>query len=174
MVPGVPEAAMRGASIEQADSFAHGDVALHILAALGALVQLVPAAFRRLVVAHWHILHRTEGSRESTTRNGSHGSLRVRPPVDGCTRITHAFSPWHTQSNATARFRSARRRSTESPEVSQRLLKSREADERDERVSSPADGRRCSATAPEAALRWGAGAVAGPVRRKGLSDGIWR
>ena len=55
MVPGIPEAAMRGASVEQADSFTNGDVALHFLAALGALVQLLPATFRRFVVAHSRI-----------------------------------------------------------------------------------------------------------------------
>ena len=44
---------MRRTSVEQADSLTHGDVALHVLAAIGTLVQLLPAAFPGFVVAHF-------------------------------------------------------------------------------------------------------------------------
>ena len=43
---------MRGTAIEQPDPFPYGGVALHFLAAFRALVQLLPAAFSRLVVSH--------------------------------------------------------------------------------------------------------------------------
>ena len=59
MVPGIPEPPMRRTSVEQADSLTHGHVALHVLAALGTLVQLLPAAFRGFVVAHSQVSFKT-------------------------------------------------------------------------------------------------------------------
>jgi len=69
---------MRLASVEQADSLSHGDIALHVLATLGTFVQLLPVAFRRFVVAHSRI---SFGSRRASVNTGS--SFPSRKPGQG-------------------------------------------------------------------------------------------
>src|SRR6185436_19690446 len=101
VIPRIAKPAVFGASIKQPDALTNRRVTFHFLTTFRALVQLFPAAFRRLLVCHLPLRRSVVIAHLDTSRPVGSGLERTHSPDHGSRRTDsgqkHALTVIHPE-----------------------------------------------------------------------------